>query len=137
MKFKVLSFCVLLSGCIPRSTTLPRAAPEDAAWFKFPDALPADGRHEIPSATAAAIQLAMDDFRPRHLRIPGNASPVEVCLNQRQSYDVRTSPMPEGILLVRFSVSAGACMQDGPVTDMGATYAVDTRAWRILAVQQP
>ncbi len=58
-------------------------------------------------------------------------------MNQRQSYDVRTSPLPDGVVLIRFSVSPGACTQGGAVMDMGATYAVDTRAWRILAVQQP
>ncbi|MFP2959468.1 hypothetical protein ACLEPN_16915 [Myxococcus sp. 1LA] len=137
MKPKVLAFCLLLSGCASRSAALPRTAPAEAAWFKFPDALPSEGKLEIPSATAAAIQLAMDDFLPRSVSVPGNASPVEVCLSQRQSYDVRTAPMPEGVLLVRVFLSPGACMQKGPLIDMGATYAVDTRAWRILAVQEP
>ncbi|AKQ69855.1 hypothetical protein A176_006767 [Myxococcus hansupus] len=137
MKLKVLLSCIMLAGCATRPGPLPRVPPAEAAWFKFPDALPADTRREVPAATAAAIQLAMDDFRPRHVRLPEDASAVEVCLNQRQSYDVRTAPSTEGILLVRFSVSPGACMQEGAVNDMGATYAVDTQAWRILAVQLP
>ncbi|WP_426756315.1 hypothetical protein [Myxococcus sp. Y35] len=137
MKPKVLAISVLLSGCAVRPAALPRVPPAEAAWFKFPETLPVDGRREVPAVTVAAIQLAMDDFLPRHLRLPDGASDVEVCLNQRQSYDVRTSPHSEGIMLIRFSVSPGACMQQGAVLDMGATYAVDTRAWRILAVQQP
>ncbi|GHG89827.1 hypothetical protein [Comamonas sp. JC664] len=137
MKPTVLLSCLLLAGCALRHDPPPRVPPAEAAWFKFPDDLPADGRREVPAATAAAIQLAMDDFRPRHLRMPGDASAVEICLNQRQSYDVRTAPAAAGILLVRFSVSPGACMQEGAVNDMGATYAVDTQAWRILAVQLP
>lgn len=137
MKPKVLLSCIMLSGCAVRPSPLPRVPPAEAAWFKFPDDLPASGRREVPASTAAAIQLAMDDFRPRQVRMPDDASAVEVCLNQRQSYDVRTAPAEAGVLLVRFSVSPGACMQEGAVNDMGATYAVDTQAWRILAVQLP
>jgi hypothetical protein len=62
---------------------------------------------------------------------------VEACLAQRQSYEVKAAAAADGVVLVRFTLSPGACIHEGPVLDMGATYAVDTRQGRILAIQRP
>ena len=54
------------------------------------------------------------------------------------SYDVEAAPGPEGVIWVAISLSPGACTWGpGSLLDMSATYAVDARGWRILAVQSP
>ena len=55
---------------------------------------------------------------------------------QRESFDVTTIPGSERVLFVRFTLSPGACEQEGAINDASATYAVDTRGWRILAIQR-
>jgi hypothetical protein len=61
-------------------------------------ALPEEGRQVIRGSMAAAIQLAMDDFLPRDLKLPRDATPEDVCLHSRESYDVFAAPGPEGII---------------------------------------
>ena len=39
-------------------------------------------------------------------------------------------------MFVNIAVAPGACQISGPGLDGGATYAIDTRAWRILAVKR-
>ncbi|CAM3420440.1 hypothetical protein [Corallococcus soli] len=89
----------------------------------------------VPATVAAAIQFAMEDFRPRGTKPHRGSDPVEACLYQRQSFDVQAAPWKEDIVLVRFSLSHGACIEEGPVLDMGSTYAMDPRQGRIVAVQ--
>jgi hypothetical protein len=130
--------CLALVACATAQHPVPHVPPEEAAWFKLPEALPDAGRQNIPGVTATAIQLALDDFLPRDVYLPRDASPEASCLAQRQSYDVEASPGPEGVVWVNISPSPGACRQGGPLLDTGsATYAVDVRQWRVLAVQQP
>ncbi|AKQ63142.1 hypothetical protein A176_000054 [Myxococcus hansupus] len=93
------------------------------------------GLLRVPGHIAAAIELAMDDFRPRDIKPHRDATADEVCMYQRESFDVTTIPGPEGVLFVRFTLSPSACAQEGTINDAGATYAVDTRGWRILAIQ--
>ncbi|RYZ16697.1 MAG: hypothetical protein EOO70_03845 [Myxococcaceae bacterium] len=112
------------------------APPEEAARFKFPLDLPAEGRMLTPATVAVATQLAMDDFRPLDLKPHKDATPDELCLYRRDSFDVWTSPASEGVLLVRFVPRDHACDSDGPVMDASVTYAIDVRQWRILAVQR-
>ncbi|NOK04272.1 MULTISPECIES: hypothetical protein [Myxococcus] len=136
-----LVFCVGLSGCslLQRPFRPVRAPPEEAAKVTFPFALSEEekqGLIRVPGPVAAAIELAMDDFRPRDVKPHRGATIDEVCMYQRESFDVTTIPGPEGILFVRFTLSPGACEQEGAINDAGATYAVDTQGWRILAVQQ-
>ncbi|WP_375755577.1 hypothetical protein [Corallococcus exercitus] len=114
----------------------PHAPPEEAARFQFPLDLPAEGRMRTPALVAAATQLAMDDFRPLDLKPHKGATADELCLYRRDSFDVWTAPGPEGVLFVRFVPRQDACNSDGPVTDASATYAIDTRQWRILAIQR-
>lgn len=137
MKPSMLLLCALLGACAPRPSLPARVPAEEAAWFKFPSTLNASEQVVVPAATAAAIQLALEDFRPRGAQPPRGGDPVEDCLFQRQSFDVQATPWNEDVVLVRFSLSPGACIEEGPVTDMGATYAVDPRHGRIIAVQRP
>ncbi|MCY1030546.1 hypothetical protein OV207_03685 [Corallococcus sp. BB11-1] len=92
----LLLLCALsLVACAPRSEQIRFVPNEEAAWFKFPYALPEAGAQALPGATALAIQLVMDDLLPRGRTISRTASPQEVCLLQRQSYDVEAAPGPE------------------------------------------
>jgi len=135
----LLILFVALPACelFQRTVRPTRAPPEEAARFVFPLELPAEGRMRVPGTVAAAIGLAMDDFRPLGVKPHRGATPDEVCLYQRDSFDVTVAPGPAGVVFVRFSVKDGACDQDGPVADMGSTYAVDVNQWRILAIQRP
>ena len=140
MKKTLLLLCICLgaSACVTARRPISYVPPEEAAWFKFPQELPREGRQEVPGMVLAAIQLAMDDFLPWSTRPHLGATPREVCLYQRQSYDVRAAPGPAGVVLVRFVVSPGACTRGGPpVMDMGATYAVEVQKGQVLAVQKP
>lgn len=93
--------------------------------------------------TAAAIQLAMDDFKPRGASLPSGVRPDEACLYLQQSYDVSSAPGPEGVVLVEFQQNDTACppspalsveaISGKPLREI-TTYAVDIRAMRILAV---
>ena len=138
-----LSPCLLLCLALPACGLLQhpvrptRAPPEEAARFVFPLEIPADGRMRIPGSLAAAVGMAMDDFRPLGVKPHRGATPDEVCLYQRDSFDVTVAPGPEGLVFVRFSVKDGACDDEGPVADMGSTYAVDVNKRRILAIQRP
>lgn len=136
--FIFFMLCLTLLACTAQMSHVPHAPPEEAAWFKVPEALPDSERQNIPGAMAAAIQLAMDDFLPRGASLPSGAGPQGQCLAQRQSYDVEAVPGPEGVIWVSIYPSPGACRQGGPFLDTGsAIYAVDSRQWRVLAVQQP
>ncbi|SDD43477.1 hypothetical protein SAMN04488504_101872 [Myxococcus virescens] len=141
MRNSRLVLLVLALGCGGQSYVRPlkpeRAPADEAARFTFPIDLPADGRMRIPADLAAAISLAMDDFRPRGVKPHRGATPDEVCLYQRESFDVTVAPGPEGVVFVRFTVKDGACDKDGPVADMGSTYAVEVAKHRILAIQRP
>ncbi|RKH53066.1 hypothetical protein D7V93_27255 [Corallococcus llansteffanensis] len=101
--------------------------------------LPEAGGQSLPGATALAIQLVMDDVLPRERTPAGSASPQEVCLFQRQSYDIEAAPGPEGVVWVRVSLSPGACTRGGPLpNDAGSfSYAVDVKQRRILAARWP
>ncbi|WP_317987924.1 hypothetical protein [Hyalangium gracile] len=112
------------------------APPTEASQVQFPLDLPKEERLIIPGVTFKAVQLAMEDFLPWDVRPHRGATADEFCLYQRESYDVTTAPGPEGVLFVRFTVRDGICNTEGPVLDMGATYAIDVTGWRILAIQR-
>jgi hypothetical protein len=140
MKRKILP--ILLLAFLPACTFLqlfgryrPERAPqEEARRIDFPMMDPEDSL-EIPGTIAAAIQLAMDDFRPRDLKPHRGATAEELCLYRRESFDVSAFPGPEGVVFVRFLLKPKVCEPSGPILDAGASYAVDVRQWRILAVQ--
>jgi hypothetical protein len=136
--FLLLS-CVVLPGCtlFQRSPPRPvRASQEEAARVQFPPGIPEEGRQTVRGTLLHAAQLAMDDFLPWDRKPHEGATPLEQCLYRREAYDVTAAPGPEGIMFVSIFPSPHACdIGSAPIIDLGATYAVDTRAWRILAVQ--
>lgn len=123
--------CALFQG-YPRPT---HASPEEASQFQFPVDVPAEGRQIIKGARLRAVQLAMDDFLPWDHRPPPDATPLEACLFRREAYDVIVAPGEEGVVYVSITANPDAC-GGPPILDAGATYAVDTRTWRILAIQR-
>jgi len=128
----------VLVACVHAPPPVARVPPQEAAWFKFPEELPAAGQQTIPGTLSAAMQLAMDDFLPRGWEPSRGASAQAICLGQRQSYDIAASPGPGKVVWVVISLAPGACTWGpGPLLDDGATYAVDTASWRILAMRSP
>ncbi|RKH26318.1 hypothetical protein D7Y13_20850 [Corallococcus praedator] len=134
----LLLMALSLTGCglFQRPFRPEHAPPAEAAAFQFPLGFPPGEHTFIPSTHSAAVQLAMDDFLPRDARPPRNATPDEVCLMRRESYDVLAKNLSEDVVLVAFTPGKGVCASEGLTLDLGATYAVDVRGWRILAVQR-
>ncbi|MCY1045204.1 hypothetical protein OV208_28070 [Corallococcus sp. bb12-1] len=130
---------LLLPACalFQRAPRPVHAPAEEAATVQFPSDLPATGLQELSGTVATAIQLAMDDFRPPGAKPHRGATPTEQCLYRRQSFDVQAAPGSEGIVFVRFLFNPESCAPEerAIVLDMGATYAIDVRGWRILAIQ--
>jgi hypothetical protein len=121
----------------------PRALKEEAARVHFPGQLEARrGYTRIEGNLAAAIQLALDDFRPKDASPPPGILPADVCLYQRRSYDVTAAPASDAIMWVRFDVNDEACPPSTPPTVTEGvkhyepvettTYAIDLRTMRIL-----
>lgn len=134
----LLLAAILASGCtLFRRPFRPEHAPkEETASLPYPLWLPESGRVKVPADVAAAVSLALDDMLPRDVRPPRNASPDEICLYRRDSYDVEAAPLNESVLLVSFRVKEGICRAEGKTVTEAATYAIDIRTWRILAVQK-
>jgi hypothetical protein len=86
----------------------------------------------------AAIQLAMEDFRPWDIKPHQGATPGEKCLYKRDSYDVSVVPgTVADLVYVDIYPRPGACEMGGPpVMGFDATYAIDVKNWRIIAVQR-
>jgi hypothetical protein len=139
MKRGLLPLLCLLSSCAlfqkpPRPV---HASPEEAAAVEIPLALPLEGRRVAGGVMLRAMNLAMEDYLPWDQKIPAEASPLQQCLHRRESYEVAAVPGPEGIVFVTIIPDANACdIADPPVLDVGATYAIDVRGWRILSIQQ-
>jgi hypothetical protein len=130
--------CGALAACSHAPAHLAYVPPEEAAWFKMPYELPEAGKKTLSGTMATAIQLAMEDFLPRDWKASRGASSQGICLGQRQSYDIAAFPGSGSLIWVVISLSAGACTWGpDPFPDAGATYAVDTAGWRILAVRSP
>ncbi|MDC0712851.1 hypothetical protein POL68_30600 [Stigmatella sp. ncwal1] len=131
--------CALLPACalFPRPPRPVHASAQEAAAVTFPIDLPTEGSLSISGPTLAAIQLALEDFLPWDIRPHEGATPREVCLYQRESYDVIASPGAEGLIYVEIFPRTGACELGGPpVMDFSALYAIDSKGWRILAVRR-
>ncbi|MCY1082963.1 hypothetical protein [Archangium lansingense] len=127
-----LLLCFALSGCMTARSHVRYVPAEESAWFKFGEDLPEEGRIELSANRVAAMQLAMERFLPWNVRPSAGASRSDICVLQRQSWDVETAPGKEGTLLVRFSLAPGACYRGAPPLDMEATYEVDVRNKRLL-----
>ncbi|MFY0572429.1 hypothetical protein ACN28E_52525 [Archangium lansingense] len=127
-----LLLCLALSGCMTARSHVLYVPAEEAAWFKFGEDLPGEGRIELSGNQLAAMRLSIERFLPWNVRPPAGASRSDICILQRQSWDVETAPGKEGTLLVRFSLAPGACYRGAPPLDMEATYEVDVRNARLL-----
>jgi hypothetical protein len=127
-----LMLCCALSGCMTARSHVRYVPAEEAAWFKFGEDLPEEGRVELSGARATAMQLAMERFLPWNVRPPAGASRSDICILQRQSWDVETAPGSEGTMLVRVVLAPGACYRWAPPLDMESTYEVDVRNARLL-----
>jgi hypothetical protein len=128
----------VLAACAHTHPLAAHVPPEEAAWFKFPYELPEAGKKTVSGTMATAIQLAMDDFLPRGWTPNRDSTPQDICLWQRQSWDIAASPGPGNLVWVNISLASGACTwgPDLPL-DMSTTYAIDTAGWRILAARSP
>jgi hypothetical protein len=141
-RLPLLLLCAWLPGCalFPFLQRPPRpvhAPPSEAASVTFPPELPAEGRQVLSGPMVVAIQLAMEDFLPWDVKPHAGATPREICLYKRDSYDVIAAPASAGLIYVNIYPRPGACEMGGPpVLDMSATYAIDVNTWRILAVQR-
>jgi hypothetical protein len=99
--------------------------------------LATEGNVSLSGTLLAAIELAMEDFLPWDIKPHKGATPSEVCLYKRESYDVIAAPGPQGIVFVEIYARPGVCeMGGGPGLDFAAIYAIDVRTWRILAVHR-
>jgi hypothetical protein len=139
MKRLLLPLVFLLPGCslFPLKHRGPEhAPPEEAARVQFPLDLPKETRITISGAMATAMQLALDDFLPLDTKPHEGATAEEVCLYQRESYEVIAAPGPEGTLFVRVTLRPQVWEKGGPLLDAEATYAIDVPGRRILAVQR-
>ena len=118
----------------------PAHPPEGPVSFKFPEQLPRENLQHLEGNTAAAIQLATDDFLAS---APGDSSEPP-CVSQLPSYDVTAAPAGEGVTLVRFDVNDERCPPLGPPDIIEGrkhfgpsfitTYAIDIRTMRILGI---
>jgi hypothetical protein len=122
---------------------LPRVLAEEAARVHFPSQLEARrGYTRIQGNMAAAIQMALGDFRPKDASTPPGTFPEDACLHQRRSYDVTAVPAPDAIMLVRFDINDEECPPSVPPTVIDGVkhyqpvetpvYAIDLRTMRIL-----
>ena len=126
----MLPACSFLStSCRP-----PRAPPEEAARVKFPLAMYTRERVVLSGGRVTAMELALDDFLSLDAKPHKGADTTELCLYQRESYDVIASPGPEGLTWVTVTLRPGLCEEHGLVMDMEASYAIDASRKRLVAV---
>jgi hypothetical protein len=135
----LLLLCAWLPACVlfQRPPRPVYALPQEAASFTWPKVLPSEGRQILPGPTLAAVQLAMEDFLPWDIKPHKGATPTEICLYKRDSYDVVVVPGAENLVYVEIVPRDGACDMGGDIVlDLGAVYAIDVKNWRILAVER-
>jgi hypothetical protein len=127
-----LASCALLKEP-PRPTYAP---PDEAAKIEFPLTAP-EGAATVDEVLIRAINLAFEDFLPWDREPPRGAPPGERCFYQRDSYGVIAWRAQQGVVFVSISLRPETCdRSSSPLLDVGARYAVDPRAWRILAAQR-
>lgn len=131
--------CAWLPACalFQRPPRPVHAPPEEAAKFAWPVAFPEKDHQFLSGTMVSAIQLAMEDFLPWDIEPHKGATPTEVCLYKRESYDVLVAPGAEGLVYVTIMLRPEACHEAGEVVlDGGGRYAIDVKQWRILAAQR-
>jgi hypothetical protein len=136
----LLVLCALLPACalFHRPPRPSRGSPQEAAGVTFPmEPLDIEGNVSVTGPLFVAMQVAMEDFLPWDIQPHKGATPSEVCLYKRESYDMIAAPGPDGQVFVQIWPRPGTCeMGLGPILDFGANYAIDTKTWRILAVRR-
>ncbi len=135
----LLLLCVWLPSCVlfQRPPRPVYASPQEVASFTWPKVLPSEGRQILSGTTLAAVQIAMEDFLPWDIKPHEGATPTEICLYKRDSYDVVVVPGAEDLVYVEIVPRDGACDMGGEIVlDLGAVYAIDVKNWRILAVER-
>jgi hypothetical protein len=135
----LLMLCTWLPACafFQRPPRPAHAPPQEAASFVWPAAFPEKDHQFISGTMVAAIQLAMEDFLPWDIKPHRGATPTEICLYKRDSYDVLVAPGAEGLVYVEIMLRPGACHEAGEIVlDGGGRYAIDVKNWRILAAQR-
>ena len=132
----LLVLCALLPACalFRRPPRPVYATPQEAAAVTFPvEPLELKGSVTVSGNLLAAVELAMEDFLPWDLQLPTGATPREVCLSKRESYDMIAAPGEGGLVFVQIWARPEAC--EGPTAlDLGAYYAIDVAQRRIVAV---
>lgn len=127
-----LASCALLKRP-PRPTYAP---PEEAAKVEFPLTVPEETT-TLNGGTLRAINLAFEDFLPWDREPPRGTPPEDFCFYRRDSYDVMAWQGQGSVVFVSISLRPETCDRSpSPLLDVGARYAVDTQAWRILAAQR-
>ncbi len=127
--------CLMLSACVKKPTMDRYVPPAEAAWFKFGHSLPQEGRQTISGSMAAAMRIAAAQYLPWDVAPPAGADAVDICLLQRQAWDVELVPWAGNFMLVRFSLSPGGCRWGGSLLlDAETTYAVNMQEGRALAI---
>jgi phosphatidylserine decarboxylase len=130
--FLPLASCALLKRP-PRPVYAP---PIEAAKVEFPIVVP-EQAVTLDGIILRAINLAFEDFLPWDREPPRGTPPGDICFYQRDSYDVIAWRAQEGVIFVSIYLRPETCDQGpSPLLDVGARYAVDTQAWRILAAQR-
>lgn len=130
--------CALLPGCalFQRPPRPVHVSPQEPVEVTFPD-LPTPESVSLSGPMVVAIQLAMEDFLPWDTEPHKGATPREVCLYKRESYNVIASPEVEGVIFVEIYPRPGACEMGGPaVKGFDVIYAIDVKNWRILTVER-
>lgn len=136
----LLPLCVWLPACalFQRPPRPVHASPQEAASFTWPKVLPSEGHQFLSGTMLTAIQLAMEDFLPWDIKPHKGATPRELCLYKRESYDVNAIPGTGDLVYVEIFPRHGACELDNELIalDGGGVYAIDVKNWRILAAQR-
>jgi hypothetical protein len=132
--FALLPACALFH----RPPRPSHASPQEAAGVTFPrEPYDVEGNVEVSGTLFVAMQVAMEDFLPWDIQPHKGATPREVCLYKRDSYDMIAAPVSVGLVFVQIWPRPGTCEMGGPpVLDFGAYYAIDVKTWRILAVRR-
>jgi hypothetical protein len=134
----LLVLCASLPACalLRRPPRPIYAPPQEAASIEFPfEPRDLEGSVSVTGTLFVAMQLAMEDFLPWDTQPHEGATPSEVCLYKRESYDMIAAPGNGGVVFVQIWPRPGVCeMGGGPILDMNANYAIDTLTWRILRI---
>lgn len=125
----MLCLPLLLSGCsllgYHKVRRAERAPPEEASKVSFPDSM--EQGIQLDGPTAAALEVAMNDFLPPDARAEARSEQLAKCLSRRDTYDVTVLKENDDLYFVRILPRFSRCgiELETPIMDVGATYAID------------